>query len=67
MAVNCGIHLHSLTFTNWKKAHIFCLKCIQSIPKRSRTVITLSLLGTKPMEYEIDKQKIRGAFNKLCH
>ena len=41
-----------------EKAHRFCLKSVQSIPKRSRTVITLSLLGAKPIEYEIDKRKL---------
>ena len=38
---------------------------MQSIPKRSRTCITLSLLGSKPLECEIDKRKLTF-FGQLC-
>ena len=48
-----------------ERAHRFCLKHIQCIPRQSRTVVCLSLLGKAPIEFEIDKRKLIF-FGQLC-
>ena len=49
-----------------EKAHRFCIKYMQSIPKDTRTVIALSCVGAVSIETEIDRRKLIF-FGQLCN
>ena len=49
------------------KAHRFCLKYIQSLPKHTRTVIALSCIELFSTETETDKQKMIFVFGQFCN
>ncbi|MES9884072.1 MAG: reverse transcriptase family protein [Sedimenticola sp.] len=42
-----------------ERAHRMCIKYIQGLPKRTRTDIAVSLLGSYSLEAEIDRSKLR--------
>lgn len=48
-----------------EKAHRFCIKYTQALPKRTRTDIAFGLLGVKPIEFEIDIRKLTF-LGQLC-
>ena len=41
-----------------ERAHRFCIKLIQGLPKQTRSVIALGLIGSNPIISEIDRKKI---------
>ena len=41
-----------------KMAHRFCVKCLQSLPKRTNTDLALSLINLQNIEHEIDYRKL---------
>lgn len=48
-----------------ERAHRFCVKYMQSLPKRTNTDLALSLLNLHDIEYEIDYRKLIF-FRQLC-
>ena len=40
-----------------ERAHRFCIKLIQGLPKQTRSVIALGLIGSNPIISEIDRKK----------
>ena len=41
-----------------ERAHRFCVKFIQGLPKQTRSDIALGILGANPIMAEIDKKKL---------
>ena len=54
-------HIHFL-----EKAHSQCIKHMQSLPYSTRTIVALSSIAMRPLEYEIDKRKLLF-FGQLCY
>ena len=48
-----------------EKAHRFCIKYIQNLPKRMRTDVALGLIGSNPIIAEIDIKKF-SFLGQLC-
>ena len=48
-----------------ERAHRFCVKFIQGLPKQTRSDIALGILGANPIMAEIDKKKLIF-FGQLC-
>ena len=48
-----------------EKSHKFCIKFIQSLPRRTSTYLAFSLLNIKGIEYDIDYRKLIF-FGQLC-
>lgn len=49
-----------------ERAHRFCIKYIQELPTFTRTDICLSLIGSRPTEFETDKRKL-SFLGQLCN
>lgn len=49
-----------------ERAHRFCIKYIQELPTFTKTDICLSLIGSIPIEFEIDKRKL-SFLGQLCN
>ncbi len=50
--------LNVKTTLSLERAHRFCVKFIQSVPRHTRTDVALSVLGVLPIEADIDKRKL---------
>ena len=48
-----------------EKSHKFCIKFMQSLPRRTSTYLAFSLLNIKSIEYDIDYRKLIF-FGQLC-
>ena len=49
-----------------KRAHRFCLKFMQFLPRNTKTEVALALLGCEPIEVEIDHRKLTF-LSQLCN
>ena len=41
-----------------ERAHRFCLKFMQNLPRNTKSEVALNLLASKPIEVEIDQRKL---------
>ena len=49
-----------------ERSHRYCIKYMQGLPNRTRTIIALGLLGLYPIEAEIDLKKL-VLFGQMCN
>ena len=49
-----------------ERAHRFCLKFMQNLPRNTKSEVALNLLASKPIEVEIDRRKLIF-FEQLCN
>ena len=57
--MNCGLlNLHSIHLVSLERAHRFCVKFMQFLPKSTSTDVALSLFGINSIETEIDYRKL---------
>ena len=49
-----------------ERAHRFCLKFMQNLPRNTKSEVALNLIASKPIEVEIDRRKLIF-FEQLCN
>ena len=59
-------NLNKNHITSLERAHRFCIKFMQSLPKSTSTDVCLALIGMYPIEAEIDYRKLIF-LGQLCH
>ena len=53
-------------YVSLERAHRFCVKFVQFLPKNVSTDVALSLIGMQPIEAEIDYRKLIFSYSSVC-